>query len=162
MTLVSGNTCGAKVWTDGKRVFPMFPSPPAVVKCRYCAECYWLKEAKKIGSIDFQQNEDQQTLPEWAAAQVVEEPCEEDYYLAIKNGLATSPEQERTLRILAWWRRNDSFREVSQKQNYGTLSIPEPHRKNLENRENMLFGKDVAPWYDFVLLRDHQSINAQA
>jgi hypothetical protein len=37
MTLMSGNTFGARVWTDGKQDAPMLPHPPAVVKCRQCA-----------------------------------------------------------------------------------------------------------------------------
>jgi hypothetical protein len=50
-TLISGNTFGAKVWTDGKQIAPMLPRPPAVVKCHYCGECYWLADAKKIKEV---------------------------------------------------------------------------------------------------------------
>jgi hypothetical protein len=48
-TLVSGNTFGARAWTDGRQVAPMLPRPPAVVTCEICAECYWLKDAREIG-----------------------------------------------------------------------------------------------------------------
>src|SRR5438094_520151 len=48
MTLVSGNTLGARTWTDGKQVAPMLPHLPAVVKCRRCGRCYWLVDAKEV------------------------------------------------------------------------------------------------------------------
>src|SRR5690349_16185490 len=51
LTLMSGNTFDARVWTDGKRIAPMLPQPPPVVKCRHCARCYWLADAKKIGTV---------------------------------------------------------------------------------------------------------------
>ena len=62
MTLMSGNTFGARVWTDGKQVAPMLPNPPAVVKCRHCEECYWLSEAEEIGSVDQWREESQQVM----------------------------------------------------------------------------------------------------
>jgi hypothetical protein len=47
-------------------------------------------------------------------------------------GLAKSPEQERLLRILAWWRRNDAFRDALQAPAGGTPIAPGPARRNLE------------------------------
>ena len=111
MTLASGNTFGARVWTDGKEVAPMLPRPPAVVKCRHCEACYWLSEAEEIGAVDRWSGENQRVDPAWTAAERVQEPTEEEYYRAVASGLATNPEQERWLRILAWWRSNDALRE---------------------------------------------------
>jgi hypothetical protein len=51
MTLRSGNTFGARLWTDGKRAAPMLPLPPEVVKCQHCGECYWLEAADKVGRL---------------------------------------------------------------------------------------------------------------
>lgn len=62
---------------------------------------------------------------------MVEEPTEEEYYRALAGGLARNPEQEKRLRVLAWWRTNDAFRgpwaPVS-----GIPSTPATRRKNLE------------------------------
>ena len=52
MTLASGNTFGLRMWTDCKRIAPMLPQPPDVVKCRNCAEFYWLSEAEEIGTFN--------------------------------------------------------------------------------------------------------------
>jgi len=132
MTLISGNTIGASIWTDGKMYAPMLPCPPEVVKCHHCGEIYWLRDAKRIGSIDpwainpsFQRakpgeqrvekpqlGSDGRPVPSlWIEAQSVSEPPETDYYQAIEKGLAHTLAEEKALRIHAWWRRNDPFRE---------------------------------------------------
>ena len=111
-TLRSGNTFGARVWTDGKQIAPMLPRPPAVVMCHHCAECYWLADAEEVGTIDPWDDETSQIDPAWTAARVIQEPVEDEYYQALDKGLAANSQQERTLRILAWWRRNDAFRDT--------------------------------------------------
>lgn len=124
-TLMSGNTFGARVWTDGKQEAPMLPRPPAVVKCRHCAGYYWLADAKEVGELDLwgedplapeegwsSAEEHPLSVPEsWRAAQYVEEPTEAEYYAALRAGLAEDRKQERALRIFAWWRSNDAFRD---------------------------------------------------
>ena len=36
-TLVSGNTFGARRWTDGRMIAPMLPRPPVIAKCGDCS-----------------------------------------------------------------------------------------------------------------------------
>lgn len=110
-TLLSGNTFGARVWTDGKMFAPMLVRPPMVVKCKSCGDCYWLKDAKRVGSAP-RGGTDREEEREWAKAGFVEEPTEAEYLRAIEQGLARDLEEERTLRTLAWWRRNDAFRTL--------------------------------------------------
>jgi hypothetical protein len=86
----------------------MFPHPPAVVKCHGCGECYWLVDAKEVATF----MPGGQVDPAWTAAEEATEPTEEEYYQALQAGLAGNADQERTLRILAWWRRNDAFRGI--------------------------------------------------
>lgn len=142
MTLMSGNTIGAQVWTDGKQVAPMLPHPPAVVKCRHCGECYWLADAEEVGTVDPWGSEAQQVSPAWATAEEVQEPIEEEYYAAMEKGLPTDSEQERHLRVLAWWRSNDAFREDPRAPTGGNRSSPGPWRKNLEALVNLLPDRD--------------------
>ena len=127
-TLTSGNTLGATVRSDGKKIFPMLPLPPAVVKCQHCKMGYWLVDAEEVGTVDLWGEKNQKVNPEWAAAKKVEEPTEEEYYLFIDAKLAKTPQQEKTLRILAWWRRND----VHRTQEEANLSISDACRENLE------------------------------
>jgi len=115
-TLASGNTIGVRIWTDGKQVAPMLPCPPTVAKCSHCAECFWLADAEDIGTVDYWADEAMRVDPAWTDAQVVREPTEEEYYEALRKGLAADARQERTLRILAWWRRNDAYRDAPQRE----------------------------------------------
>jgi hypothetical protein len=131
MTLTSGNTFGARIWTDGKQIAPMLPSPPIVVKCHHCAECYWLANAKKIGNVDPRGDKSVQVDPSWAAAPEVQEPSEAEYYRALRVGLAANPEQERTLRLLVWWRRNDAFRVAPQGITVNDAELSGTRRENL-------------------------------
>lgn len=124
-TLLSGNTFGARVWTDGKQEAPMLPQPPPVVKCRHCAACFWLVDAEPVGELDLWGADPLEPAtgwpaavdhplsapPTWRAAEYVEELSEADYYAAIRAGLAKGPKQERALRIFAWWRGNEPYRD---------------------------------------------------
>lgn len=110
-TLRSGNTFGARVWTDGKQLAPMLPRPPAVVRCGSCGQCYWLARAREVGEIDWSGG-DETLDPAWRSAPAIKEPTEEEYYGALEKGLAANAREEQNLRVLAWWRRNDAFRNV--------------------------------------------------
>ena len=138
MTLVSGNTFGARIWTDGKKVEPMLPIPPAIVKCRHCGECYWLAEAKEVGTVT--RGEGQQIKPDWVDAEEVEQPTEEEYYQALEGGLALTVRQERNVRVLAWWRRNDAFRDIHKE--HAQDSVLGLWRKNLEALVSLLTEDD--------------------
>jgi hypothetical protein len=130
-TLLSGNTIGARVWTDGKQVAPMLPSPPEVVQCHACLSAYWLHSAKVAGKPD-----------RFASAggdiPHVAEPSEQAYYDAIAGGLATSAEEEIRLRVRAWWRAGDEgrFHEA------GVRALLNPRtqafRENLETLVSLL------------------------
>jgi hypothetical protein len=140
LTLVSGNTFRARVWTDGKQVAPMLPRPPAIVKCRHCAECYWLADAREVGTIEPWGSGEEIIDPAWTAAQEVEEPSEDEYYRAIEKGLARNVEQERNARIFAWWRRNDAFRELAPTRCETT--VPAASKRNLEDLTTLLQESD--------------------
>ena len=143
MTLASGNTLDARVWTDGKMIAPMLPLPPTVVKCHHCAELYWRTEAEHIGTVDRCRAAGEQVNPAWADAPKPEEPTEAEYYQALSKGLAKNPKQERVLRILAWRRRNDVFRDKPLKEAQGISDDPEEWRKNLEALARLLTEEDV-------------------
>jgi hypothetical protein len=165
-TLMSGNTLGARAWTDGKRRYPMLPSPPDVVTCRHCRTCYWLARARVLGT-----NEGRRVNRRWSAAEQVKEPEEEEYYAAIEkglaskpgpewiprflawlrgmdhygaieNGLAGNPNQEITLRTLAWWRGNDPYRKTSREPTEHPGPAAGARRRNLEALARLLSDAD--------------------
>jgi hypothetical protein len=112
-TLISGNTFGATVWTDGKMIAPMLPKPPEVTRCHECDGFYWSAEAEKIGEVSSPMLGPSldDVEPEWAEAPYIQELEEEEFWLALSSGLASTQQQEMRLRILAWWRSNDPWRE---------------------------------------------------
>lgn len=142
MTLLSGNTFDESLWSDGKRVAPMLPQPPVVVKCRHCAKCHWLTNAKRVGSIDRcdieSGIEEREIEPSWLHAEEVEEPSEEEYYQILDAGFATDVDQEKRIRILAWWRRNDPYREAAFAEAEKVPSMSAGCKKNLEALGNLL------------------------
>jgi hypothetical protein len=142
-TLMSGNTFGARLWTDGKQVAPMLPSPPAVAKCRHCGRCYWLADAEEVGTIGPWGRGSGHVDPAWVAAASVVEPTEEEYYVALEAGLAKDRRRERDLRVLAWWRGNDAFRDASHAQAGDGAADPAPRRNNLHALAELLDEKDV-------------------
>ncbi|MBM4309614.1 MAG: hypothetical protein FJ119_01530 [Deltaproteobacteria bacterium] len=118
----------------------MLPHPPAVVKCRHCGECYWLDDAKEVGTVDWGPDGNEPTNTEWADAQMVKEPTEKQYYQAIKKGLAKDKGQEVELRVFAFWRRNDAFRKASRKKKIS--SEPGLWSTNLEILASLLTEKN--------------------
>jgi len=140
---ISGITFDSSIWTDGKMLAPILRQP-RVIKCRHCGGIYWLRDAKQAGLIDpwainpsfqrakpgdqrserFQFDGDGRPVPSsWMEAKLVNEPPEEEYYQAIEKGVAHTLAEEKVLRIHAWWRRNDHFRE-----NYVHESVSETRR----------------------------------
>jgi hypothetical protein len=130
-TLRTGNTIGARVWTDGKEIAPMLPMPPTVVRCRHCAGCHWLADAKEVGEMEPFHRMRHPDDPAWEGVEYVEEPAEAEYYSAIEGGLARDREQERCLRTLAWWHRNDAFRDGSGTDAGPVAALSEEGRRNL-------------------------------
>jgi hypothetical protein len=51
-TLVSGNTFGAKYWSNGNRVTPMLPRPHQFTRCESCHHFFWLREGKVINTTE--------------------------------------------------------------------------------------------------------------
>lgn len=46
MSLISGNTCGATVWSDTRRDYPMLPEVSPIQQCPYCHKYYFIEQAK--------------------------------------------------------------------------------------------------------------------
>ena len=112
-TLISGNTCGAKLYSDGKQIARMLPRPPPYVECHSCHKTHWLRDATKVGALWSRDHSPDDNCPQsWAEAPLVESPSEGKLYEVIE-GVAEncSAEELRQLRILAWHKRNDAYRE---------------------------------------------------
>ena len=51
-TILSGNTFGVRLWTDGKRETPMLPDRVVVSFCNNCNKYFWVDEAKTIDEVE--------------------------------------------------------------------------------------------------------------
>jgi hypothetical protein len=101
-TLLSGNSFGAKVWSDGFVDAPMYPDPPPYVQCRRCHTCYWLARAEELAEED---------APHWGEdVPFVRGASEESMLWALKSGRIPPGPEERALRTIAWWKANDAMR----------------------------------------------------
>lgn len=47
MSLESGNTIGMSLWSDTRRIFPMFPEASPIQRCPHCRKYYFYEDAKK-------------------------------------------------------------------------------------------------------------------
>ncbi len=137
-TFISGNNGGAQSWTDGKTVFPMLPQPPSVIKCYSCKDFYWLAEAKEIGTCYTWRENTEPVDESWLAAKNIEEPSATEYYEAIDSGFAKNRNQETFLRKLAWWKRNDAFRDNLPDQKESQSQITDTDIKNMEALHELL------------------------
>ena len=102
-TLRSGNTFGARFWTDGWQEAPMMPDRPWLVKCRRCAVLFWIDEAKKMASI-----KPWSKSRKFADAGDVKTPTCSDYYRYLPQAQG---EKEKYVRMRAWWASNSKRRK---------------------------------------------------
>lgn len=106
-SLLSGNTFGASIFSDGKEIAPMLPEFPNLTKCKKCNTIFWLSKLKKIGAYEWGDEKN----PYWQIADKAEFLEIEDYYNAISKGLAENKDEELFIRQRIWWSYNDRIRE---------------------------------------------------
>ena len=92
MTLLSGNTLGAELWSDNKRIAPMLPSISPVQKCPKCGKYFfeYKQEFKEGSKRSFECGE--LTFQEWkeAYSQFVSEKVKKKDMLNVYYGIIHS------------------------------------------------------------------------
>jgi hypothetical protein len=106
-SLMSGNTFGTIIFSDGKRVAPMLPKFPNLTKCKKCNTFLWLSKLGKIGSY----RKRDETKPEWENADNVEFLEINDYFDMLKLGVFDNKSEENKIRREIWWAYNDRRRD---------------------------------------------------
>jgi len=109
-SLMSGNTFGAKLYSDGKHVAPMMPEFPKITRCSKCKTIFWISKSKKIVQRGFgiaEILEDQK----YQNAQTARSLSLNDYSTALKKEVYTSDEEEIYIRKRLWWCFNDKVRD---------------------------------------------------
>jgi hypothetical protein len=130
-TIEEADTSGAVSWTDGYQECPGIPRHPNVLRCQGCKKFYWLGEARQLGwyalGIELPPE-----LAGWATAPMMEPLDEAGYHEALASGMAQNPERELELRVHAWWRGNDRFRQS------GGTAAPARDERQIANMERMI------------------------
>jgi hypothetical protein len=98
---LSGNTIGAKIYTDGKREAKMLPDHPALVKCPTCGGLFWVEEAVKV-DMGFDAAKGKLQVIALSAKEIQD-------FLEVP---ALPKDKEIYLRLRAWWAANDVWRWV--------------------------------------------------
>ena len=144
-SLLSGNTIGARWWTDGKMEAMMLPQYPEITRCGACAAFYWVSDARRIGEIDYNDDSKRRKIPEeWREAEEIEELSEDEYLQAIAGGLGKPRKRELYLRTRAWWAGNDAFRTPDQPRPGQPIPPRSPAATaNLERLFKLLRTKDI-------------------
>jgi hypothetical protein len=129
-TLISSNTFGAILWSDGKQEAPMQPEFPAVVNCRGCKHLYWVYKAKVLGEIELFSNESEPIPKEWQHAKPIEHLTIDEYIEALSFGDEDTidPEMIRHLRLHFWWAVNDIVRRNEKTK----IAVPLPFTAAIE------------------------------
>jgi hypothetical protein len=96
---VSGNTIGAKFYTDGKREAKMLPDHPWLAKCPACQRLFWIDESVEVDTGFDAAKGKQQVLA----------PSEKEL-LGFLTGLELPRDKELYVRVSAWRRANDTWR----------------------------------------------------
>lgn len=141
-TINSGNTFGVRYWTDGFMIAQMLPDTLIFGKCPHCRNLFWTKDLKHLGEVDWLGGDD---LPDkaWGKTKTALEFETSDYLSALENNFYTDNEEEKILRIRAWWKFNNIYRNRrTRKSFFGTPEIKRIPEKlfyeNLTALENML------------------------
>ena len=117
---LSGNTIGAKFYTDGKREAKMLPDHPLLVRCPACSNLFWVDEAVEVDSgFDAAKGKQQVLAPSGK------------HMLGFLSGPGLPRDKELYVRVWAWRSANDAWRwnpnatpafSKDQVQNLHTLS----------------------------------------
>ena len=115
---MSGNTIGAKYYSDGKRIAPMLIDFPQITKCNECNTIFWIKNATKLGTLDafegLSKNNENIQQSRFLTMQ--------EYFEALWKKVHQSKAEERDIRISIWWTFNDRIRFQDEK-----YKLKKPH-----------------------------------
>ncbi len=120
LQLMSGNAIGAITWTDGWMDAPTMPRAPRITRCPGCQKIYWVQTARQLGFL--MPGDESEAAREFKDTPQIEPLSEADCFEALREGLAPTPDLELELRVFAWWRGNDAFREPDHPAGHSTAA----------------------------------------
>lgn len=138
-TLVSGNTIGADVWSDGKKIAPMLPEYPWLVKCKNCFKFFYTNDSKAIRSINW----DDEDRKNWDNIEFFDFPTFEEYFEALGTDV-----NEKFLRWKAFQSYNDLIR--NKKEDEITIDMRDLYFDNLKSLLYLLSEDDPSELFTVI------------
>lgn len=131
-SIISGNTFGATLWSDGKQIAPMLSEFPSIVFCKHCNNPFWVKDAKEVDQIKdhYSDNEKYRNID------TITSPDFLQYYAALKIVNDT-----KYIRIKMLYSFNDYYR--NNKDNQITPEIQKIHEENLYELIDLFDENDI-------------------
>lgn len=119
--VISGNTFGSSLWSDGILIAQMYPDVPKLSKCMHCQYLFWVRETHNLGEWLGD------CPPAWSEAPMGSLYLVlEDWQASIEGKCYQNQEEEIYLRLQYWHTYNDFFRG-----------------KNKDNTEDILLNKPI-------------------
>lgn len=144
-TLCSGNTMGAQLWSDGKRIAPMLPEYPDLVKCKKCGSFFHLDERTAVGEYSsFNREEDR-----WPDVKFFKFPSFNEYFEALGTDI-----DELYIRQMAFRSYNDYIR--NNKESKITANMQDLYFDNLKSLLYLL--RDEEPDNLFSLIEINRQL----
>jgi len=120
----SGNSHGARYWSDCKPDMPMYKAPAALMKIEDGEDrkLFWREDCEEVGRIGH--FESKKGL--WDDVEFADAATEADMMYALAWGVADTPKKEKRLRIDLWHGGNDHIRSGKKQE------LPQMHLDNLK------------------------------
>jgi len=131
-TIISGNTFGATLWSDGKQVAPMLPEFPSFVFCKKCSNLFWVKDAKEVDQINDHYSENDK----YKELETITFPDFLQYYLALNI-----IDDKKYIRIKMLYSFNDYLR--NNKESQITPETQKIHEENLYELIDLFEENDI-------------------
>ena len=112
--LLSVNSIGVKIYSDGKSIKPMDPELPIITKCTNCKDIFWIKDAKQIGSYEdsfFGDSYEENTKKEWKETEQASTLSVYDLIETLGTEITKTKDLEFYIRERIWWGFNDRVRD---------------------------------------------------
>ena len=106
-SLMSGNTFGASLYSDGKQVAPMLPQFPNLVKCKKCGSFLWLNRMDTLSEIDGSLQQKENSIKDTPAQFL----SIDEYFEVLVSSACKDKEDELFVRISIWQAYNDRHRD---------------------------------------------------
>ncbi len=132
-SLASGNTIGARYWSDGWCDAPMLPESLPLIKCSHCQQLVWVSELDEVASIG-RGEEPPEGLTNLSSEKT---PTLEEYLLFLRKADGMDKEQLLYLRRRIWWTGNHKRRQLD-----NTAPLTDEERNNLSALTRLLGAQD--------------------